>query len=91
MEVDGDTLRSVRGQLFHEDLEQKKSFGIYVKRARTIFEQLEVLFEASDFLLDKLRVLHYPVDEVRHIARRDKLLHAQKDLDFVIKELHSEL
>lgn len=91
LEVDGDTLRRVQSRLHHEELEQKQFFGAYVRRARAVFEHLEVLYEASDVLLDKLRVLHYPVDEVRHIARRDKLVHAQKTLDFVIKELHAEL
>ncbi|KAH0268431.1 hypothetical protein KCU91_g9415, partial [Aureobasidium melanogenum] len=90
-EVDTDTLRSIEVRLDHSDLDQKQFFGRYVERAKAIFEQLEVLYESSDVLLDKLRVLHYPVDEVRHIARRDKLFHAQKSLDFVIKELHEQV
>ncbi|KAG9603533.1 hypothetical protein KCU77_g1785, partial [Aureobasidium melanogenum] len=90
-EVDRDTLRSIQARLYHENLQQKQFFGRYVERAKAIFEQLEVLYESSDVLLDKLRVLHYPVDESRHIARRDKLFHAQKTLDFVIKELHEEV
>lgn len=89
--VDRDTLDGVHAQLHFENLQQREFFEIYVRRARIIFEQLEVLFESSDVLLDKLSVLHYPTDEVRHIARRDKLLHAQKNLDFLIKELHSEV
>ncbi|KAH0261483.1 hypothetical protein KCU91_g13990, partial [Aureobasidium melanogenum] len=90
-EVDRDTLRSIQARLYHENLQQKQFFGRYVERAKAIFEQLEVLYESSDVLLDKLRVLHYSVDESRHIARRDKLFHAQKTLDFVIKELHEEV
>ncbi|KAG9699301.1 hypothetical protein KCU95_g5407, partial [Aureobasidium melanogenum] len=90
-EVERDTLRSIQARLYYENLQQKQFFGRYVERARAIFEQLEVLYESSDVLLDKLRVLHYPVDEVRHIARRDKLFHAQKSLDFVIKERHQEV
>ncbi|CAD0088286.1 unnamed protein product, partial [Aureobasidium mustum] len=76
LEVDGNTLRRVQSRLYYEKLEQ---------------EQFFVLFEASDVLLDKLRVLHYAVDEARHIARRDKLVHVQMNLDFVIKELHGEI
>ncbi|KAG9695519.1 hypothetical protein KCU95_g13495, partial [Aureobasidium melanogenum] len=90
-EVDTDTLRSIQVRLDHSDLDQKQFFGRYIERAKAIFEQLEILYESSDVLLDRLRVLHYPVDEVRHIARRDKLFHAQKSLDFVIKELHEQV
>ncbi|KAG9568742.1 hypothetical protein KCU79_g2131, partial [Aureobasidium melanogenum] len=90
-EVERDTLQSIQARLYYENLQQKQFFGRYIERAKAIFEQLEVLYEGSDVLLDKLRVLHYPVDEFRHIARRDKLFHAQKSLDFVIKELHEQV
>ncbi|KAG9604316.1 hypothetical protein KCU77_g1392, partial [Aureobasidium melanogenum] len=90
-EVERDTLRSIQARLYHENLQQKQFFGRYIERAKAIFEQLEVLYESSDVLLDKPRILHYPVDESRHIARRDKLFHAQKSLDFVIKERHQEV
>ncbi|KAG9752289.1 hypothetical protein KCU73_g6141, partial [Aureobasidium melanogenum] len=79
-EVERDTLQSIQARLYYENLQQKQFFGRYIERAKAIFEQLEVLYEGSDVLLDKLRVLHYPVDEFRHIARRDKLFHAQKTL-----------
>ena len=70
---------------------QKEFFGSRVTRVRTIFEQLELLLEDNKSLLDNLQTLHYPVEEIRHIARRDKLVQSHNNLDFLIKDLCDEI
>ncbi|CAD0095324.1 unnamed protein product [Aureobasidium vineae] len=91
LEVSSFTFRDFRSHLSRQKHQQKEFFGSRVTRIRTTFDQLERLAEENEVLLDKLRVLHYPVEEFQHIARRDKLMRSQNNLDFVIKELHEEL
>lgn len=73
------------------DRRQKDFFGSRVKRVRNIFKQLELLLETNNSLLDKLQVLHYPVEETKHITRRDKLVKSHNNLDFLIKDLCDEV
>jgi hypothetical protein len=69
----------------------QRFFSSYVGRVRTTFAQLELLLEDNNSLLDKLQVLHYPLEEHKHIARRNKLVQVQTNLDFLIKDLCDEI
>jgi hypothetical protein len=69
----------------------QRFFSSYVGRVRTTFEQLELLLEDNNSLLDQLQVLHYPLEENRHITRRDKLVQVQTNLEFLIKDLRDEI
>ncbi|KAH0284419.1 hypothetical protein M436DRAFT_61772 [Aureobasidium namibiae CBS 147.97] len=73
------------------DRRQKEFFGSHVKRVKIIFERLGLLLEDNKSLLDKLRVLHYPIEETKHITRRDKLVQAHNNLDFLINDLCDEI
>lgn len=70
---------------------QKEFFASRVNRVRTIFNQLELLLEDNQSLSDRLRVLHYPIVETKHISRRDKLIQSHNNLDFLIKDLCDEI
>jgi len=85
------TLGHISANCAKTERRQKEFFGFYVRRFRTIFGQLELLIEHNDSLLDKLGVLHYPVEEITHIARRDKLVQSHNNLDFLIKDLCDEI
>ncbi|CAD0108573.1 unnamed protein product [Aureobasidium uvarum] len=91
LEVSNFTFRDLDSHLSRQKRQQKEFFGSRVTRVRATFEQLERLAEDNEVLLEKLRVLHYPVEEFQHIARRDRLMRSQNNFDFVIKELCEEL
>ena len=71
--------------------QQEEFFASRVTRVRTIFNQLELLLEDNKSLSDKLRVLHYPVEETKHTTRRDQLVQSHINLDFLIKDLCDEI
>lgn len=85
------TLDEVSEKRARTDRRQKEFFRTRVKRVKTIREHLELLLESNNCLLDKLQVLHYPVEESKHIARRDKLVQSHINLDFLIKDLCDEI
>lgn len=91
LELSPDILRNACTKLSIEENRQKLFFASWVERVRITFEQLKLLIEDNNSLLDKLGVLHYPVEETKHIARRDKLVHSHTNLDFLIKDFCDEI
>jgi mevalonate kinase len=91
LELSPDVLRYACTKLSIEENRQKQFFSSWVKRVRTTFKQLELLLEDNNSLLDKLGVLHYPVEETKHIARRDRLFQSHTNLDFLMKDLCDEI
>jgi hypothetical protein len=91
MDIDSAIVEHARADLSRSKLHHQRFFGSYVGRVRTTLKQLELLLEDNNSLLDKLQVLHYPLEENKHIARRDKLVQVQTKLDFLIKDLCDEI
>jgi hypothetical protein len=91
MNIDSFIIDDARADLYRSKLHHQRFFSSYVRRVRTTFEQLQLLLEDNNSLLGKLQVLHYPLEENKHIARRNKLVQVQTNLDFLIKDLCDEI
>lgn len=91
LEIGQDILYLARAKLSDEQLRQSRFFTSRVGQAKATLKHLELLKEDNNSVLDKLRVLHYPIEETRHINRRDKLVQSQTNLDFLIEELCDEI
>jgi hypothetical protein len=91
LELSPDVLAYACTKFSIEENRQKQFFTSWVKRVRTTFKQLELLLQDNNSLLDKLGVLHYPIEETKHIARHDKLVQSHTNLDFLIKDLCDEI
>jgi hypothetical protein len=91
LEIGQDVLHSARAKLFDEQLRQNRFFTSRVGQVRATLRHLEHIKEDNNSVLDRLRVLHYPIEETRHIKRRDKLVQSQTNLDLLIEELCDEI
>jgi hypothetical protein len=91
LEIGQDILYLARAKLSDEQLRQSRFFTSRVNQLKATLRHLEFLREDNNLVLDKLRVLHYPIEETRHIKRRDKLVQSQTNLGFLIEELCDEI
>jgi hypothetical protein len=91
LEIGQDVLYLARAKLSDEQSRQKRFFTSRVGQVKATLKRLELLKEDNNSVLDKLRVLHYPIEETRHIKRRDKLVQSQINVDHLIKELYDEI
>jgi hypothetical protein len=91
LEVGQDILFLARAKLSSEQMRQNRFFTSRVGQVKATLKHLKLLREDNNSILDKLRVLHYLIEETRHIKRRDKLVQSQTNLEFLIEELCNEI